>query len=422
MPARSARFLLILITGLFLMAQPAWSQRFFYKPKIRIKPEKWYVSLQTGPLIFQGDLKQKDYLPVNRDINELRWGIMLSGRHNFSDNFNLQFRFLKGSLAGMEEAKNRYFTSRINEYSFLAHFNLNRLISKKLDPELVYIYAFGGVGITSFRSKKMSLEGDTLLGVQGYELPSLKKKKATREAVFPGGFGFQFNLNRLIMKKRGYTSNFYADLIFNLSNVNTDKIDVEIDPLQGAKDRYWSLSVGITYRFGKPFRSLNYSTGTAKGRGDISSREPMSEEEILQQELLSEDAVRQQLEYNKAITTQNAGYRDVVAPSPYSVTFRPEREKLDDPQKIKVSQWKPVLISSGKTGTLSAYLSVYQNTESQFQKTRARLYHLYSLLTNNAEVSPDRIDLVIYIYTDEKSSFLPIKSDLANRVDLRIAY
>ncbi len=422
MHKRSVRFLLILITGLFFGMQPVTGQRFFYKPKIRIKPEKWYVSLHTGPLIFQGDLKQKDYLPVNRDINELRWGFMLSGRHNFSDNFNLQFRFLKGSLAGMEEAKNRYFTSRINEYSFLAHFNLNRLISKKLDPELVYIYAYAGVGITSFRSKKRSIEGDTILGVQGYELPSLQKKKATREAVFPGGFGFQFNLNRLVMKKRGYTSNLYADLVFNLSNVNTDKIDVEIDPLQGAKDRYWSLSVGLTYRFGKPFRSLNYSAGNSKGRGDISSREPQSEEEILQQELLSDEAVRQQLEYNKAIVTQSAGYRDVAAPSPYSVTFRPEKEKLDDPQKVKVSQWKPVLMASGKTGVLAAYLSVYQNSESQFQKTRARLYHLYSLLTNSSEISPDLINLVIYVYTEEKSSFLPLKSDLANRVDLRLSY
>jgi len=421
MHVRLTRLVLLLFSISFLAVQSVSAQKFFYKPKIKIKPEKWYVGMQTGMLIFQGDLKQKDYFPVNQEVNEWGLGYMIYGRHNFSDNFNMQFRYLRGNLAGMESAKNRYFKAKVNEYSLQCHFNLNRLISKKLDPEFIYIYAYAGIGISSFRSVKRSILGDTVISTQGYITPGLSKKKATREAVFPAGFGFQFNLNRIVKHKKGYTSNYYADVMFNLSNVNTDKLDVEVDPFQSGKDKYWSITVGLTYRFGKPFRSLNYSTGIQnRGRGDLSTREPLSEEEILQQELLIEEAVQQQMQFNKAISTVSAEYKDVAAPSPYTVLFNPNMEKLDDVQKEKAARWSPLIRANGRSSVVAAYLSIYNNDEMHFQKTRARLYHLYSLLTADPEMSPDLIDLVIYIYTEEKASFLPLKNNLANRCDLRI--
>lgn len=245
---------LIIILAVFSTVELYGQKRF--KPKIKIKPEKWYAGIYNGPLVFQGDLKKYDYLPAG---NELRWGLSFKTRYNFNDKFNLQFCYLRGRLAGLSNDYKEKFISKVREVSFQGHFNMNRIIYKSLDPEYIYIYAYAGLGITSFRSIKRSIDGDILLGTQGYNNPSLTKKKPTREVCYPLGFGMQFNINRIFYHQEGMTSRLYADVIFSLSNVNTDKIDCVKDAMKSGKDKYWGILFGVTYRFGKPFRSLNYS-------------------------------------------------------------------------------------------------------------------------------------------------------------------
>lgn len=211
--------------------------------------------VNMGPMVYFGDLRVHDWMPVANNRNE--WGLGIAAQLNKQLNsvFSLQGQLLTGNfsgtspdrqpidlvLNGVTTQKAVYFKCNTREMVLNGVFHLSNLIlSKNLEPKKLSYYVTAGVGLTSFRSSVWDLATEEFVGgiehMEGYN-ESGERDKRTRETIIPWGFGVKYKLK----------SNL--DLGFEMTSRlgNTDKFDAYPEG-GGANDFYTYTAVGLTYK------------------------------------------------------------------------------------------------------------------------------------------------------------------------------
>lgn len=228
--------MLLSITSLTLSAQQNDST------KIK-KYNTWSVSASFGSMIFYGDLMNYDFYPA---FDEFKWGQSISLNKQITSVFGIQGQFLMGKLYGYKENK-RYFNANIYEYGINTTINLTNLLARNIKNKKINVYALLGIGLVDFRTYKRELGSDKFLQDYGYDEDGETKIKMTTETVIPIGGGIKYKINNKLD----------VCLEATLRNVYSDKLDADVKT-NSAKDKYGYTSIGITYKFGKNKKSLEW--------------------------------------------------------------------------------------------------------------------------------------------------------------------
>ncbi len=199
--------------------------------------DNWSVTGQIGFSIFRGDFDVNSVITfpgeigiaVNKQV--LSTGILNGG-------IKAQFNF--GQLKGSK-----------NDYSFENHYKegtinfqviLNRWIDRNFRFEKVRPYAFAGIGFINYRVLLRDPNGYVYNGY-GYKVTegdlegngtNPQKDKALTDLMIPLGIGANYKLNAKINLELEASSRF----------INSDKLDARV---KNKNDKYWFVSVGITY-------------------------------------------------------------------------------------------------------------------------------------------------------------------------------
>ncbi|MCX6271596.1 MAG: hypothetical protein NTU44_10315 [Bacteroidetes bacterium] len=212
--------------------------------------EKWSVQMSGSGTVFYGDIHQNDFIPVLRNKNELKGSLSICLNRQLNQYFALQAYLTSGSLAGTKRSENKYFKCRFTEYGFTALINVNDVIFtsyRSRSRQFLNFYVMVGWGLMDFRTQVRKLSDNSFIKGQGYNA-SGDRTKATTEMVIPVGVGVKSRLNRWMKIQGPFFSN--TDLLteFIIKNVNSDKVDDEIDFVTG-KDKYFMFNVGLCYHF-----------------------------------------------------------------------------------------------------------------------------------------------------------------------------
>lgn len=206
----------------------------------------WTANANFGSNLFYGDIRVYNYWPVAKYSNERKFaGGIIIGKQLTSF---LEFRghLLYGSLSGAKRTDlqgnpfNQYFSTKLFEYSTTFKLDITSLIFGGNEKRFLSVYSYAGMGLVNFRSQRKSLLDNSIIMSYGYN-GNNKKSKATTEAVFPVGGGFDFRL----------LDNLKMTFDVSLRFVNTDKLDAYVNNSSGIHDMYGYTSIGITYLFGK---------------------------------------------------------------------------------------------------------------------------------------------------------------------------
>ena len=209
--------------------------------------EGWSISAAVGYLIYSGDIKSYNLLPIKRSskggVSERNWGLGLNLTKKISTMMDLRAQILVGRLSGFESDKKEYFKAPTASYSANMIINLNNLILGTNDPTKSYFYWSLGVGVVQFRSTRRILgsespsKDDVVIQDYGFKYDDGKTKdKKTTEATVPLGIGFSYPINSKL--------DFYVDR--SIRFVKTDKLDAKV--AFGDKDLYNFTSIGLTIR------------------------------------------------------------------------------------------------------------------------------------------------------------------------------
>ena len=228
--------ILLSITSLTLSAQQNDST------KIK-KYNTWSVSASFGSMIFYGDLMNYDFYPA---FDEFKWGQNISLNKQITSVFGIQGQFLMGKLYGYKENR-RYFNANIYEYGINTTINLTNLLARNIKNKKINVYALLGIGLVDFRTYKRELGSDKFLQDYGYDEDGETKIKMTTETVIPIGGGIKYKINNKLD----------VCLEATLRNVYSDKLDADVKT-NSAKDKYGYTSIGITYKFGKNKKTLEW--------------------------------------------------------------------------------------------------------------------------------------------------------------------
>ncbi|MCF8302047.1 MAG: hypothetical protein K9I94_02140 [Bacteroidales bacterium] len=208
----------------------------------------WSVGLDGGLMVFYGDVKNYDFLPITRNRNELRGGLSLSVYKQLNPYLHMNAKLLEGKLAGANRAKNLFFESQIREYSISVLININDILFYYNDKTHIMAYAIIGSGLTDYRSIKYTLEDREILDVTGYTADGKEKTEMTTELVIPLGLGMAYQFS----ETRGFSNEFmdHIDMIAELRWywANTDNFDLD-QSIRAGQDKYSYLSVGVRYHF-----------------------------------------------------------------------------------------------------------------------------------------------------------------------------
>ncbi len=212
--------------------------------------DSWSINADFGSLLFYGDIKQFDYIPILKNRNELRWGTSIAINKRINYYIEFKFQLLQGELSGTKRKANRYFDATIFEYSFNGIINLNDLIfANKMTriSDNMTVYAIAGAGVVRFRSIQRKLSDNSIVKCIGYKDNGKTKKKMTAELVIPFGIGVEYKLNDLLGR---YNNEFINKLNINFEatyrSAKTDKLDAEVNL---GDDQYSYISLGLTYHF-----------------------------------------------------------------------------------------------------------------------------------------------------------------------------
>lgn len=206
----------------------------------------WTANANFGSNLFYGDIRVFNYWPVAKYNNERKFaGGIIIGKQLTSF---LEFRghLLYGSLSGTKRTDlkgnpfNQYFSTKLFEYSTTFKLNITSLLLGANDNRFLSVYTYAGMGLVNFRSQRKSLIDNSIIMSYGYNSNN-KKSKATTEAVFPIGGGFDFRL----------LDNLKMNFDISMRLANTDKLDAYVNNSTGIHDMYGYTSIGITYLFGK---------------------------------------------------------------------------------------------------------------------------------------------------------------------------
>jgi len=213
------------------------------------KPElDWTVGVDAGFLIFYGDVKQNDFIPVFRDNNEVKPGYGLNIRKRFNPFLGIQLKFLRGTLAGTQRERNEYFKTNIFSWSINADININQIIFYDQDQKDLELYLQLGAGLVDFRGKLFNLQTNDIIAVNGYSADGKNKEKATTELIIPFGIGGTYGLRHFLKEEHVFWDRLDIVVEFTWVFTNTDKIDM-VQSYRSGKDQYSFACFGFHYNF-----------------------------------------------------------------------------------------------------------------------------------------------------------------------------
>ena len=204
----------------------------------------WSMTINAGPSIFFGDLKQNKVVPVSKYNNEWSAGGSFIVSKKLFSFLSIRAQYLKGNLAGTKREysdgspANMYFKTNYNEYNMNFKLDISEFFKPEEERKTTF-YTYAGIGLFDFRTKKYDLRTNRVIGRLGYD-ENNKKTEATTETVMPLGIGLEYNL----------TYNIGLVIDYSKRIVNSDKIDMTIG--KSKYDVYDYLSFGITYNFRGP--------------------------------------------------------------------------------------------------------------------------------------------------------------------------
>ncbi len=322
--------LLLSITSLTLYAQQNDST------KVK-KYNTWSVSASFGSMLFYGDLRQFDFYPssnnniqewykVNNDnITERKWGGSFSVNKQITPILGLQGQFLMGKISGIKNKSNKYFEANIYEYGINATISLSNLLVRNIKNKKINVYALAGIGLVDFRTYKRELDTDKFLQDYGYDEDGETKTKMTTETVIPIGCGIKYKINNKLD----------IGIEATLRNVYTDKLDADVKA-NTAKDKYGYTSIGITYKFGKNKKSLEWISPleeeTSKELADIGDFEAEKNKKADDNAKAIEDVNRKIESLSDRVGSLNNKIDELsrnYASKPYDVSKEDVSEELD---------------------------------------------------------------------------------------------
>lgn len=213
------------------------------------KPDlDWTVGLDGGFLLFYGDVKENDFIPILRNKNEVRLGYGLNIRKKFNPFLGLQLKLLWGKLAGTNRSVNEYFESNIFSWTINADVNINQIIFYDEDEKDLELYIQLGMGLVDFRGKLFDLTTDKLIDVIGYSPDGNIKEKMTSELVIPFGIGATYGMRHFFDEEYIFWENVDLVAEFTWHFTNTDLIDMRKSYRSG-KDTYSFMCIGLHYNF-----------------------------------------------------------------------------------------------------------------------------------------------------------------------------
>jgi len=246
--------IIIILISIFIGFQRANSQDLYPFSK------GWSIGFNLGTSYFYGDASDgKNRLWNNTPFSKYYYedrNIMLSftGSKDFNEFFGLRGNLLWGKFNGKSEKIGVYTNGNVQEISIEAYANILDIVRYKRNRKYSF-YAFGGLGLSSFRTNLYSLINDSLLQTFGYSANGKDVTSRTTEAMLSLGLGFRYYINPKA------SLNFET----SLRNVFTDKLDalmIDKANLEG----YGFMSVGFTYHFDFKIRKRNKSFLDPDGR------------------------------------------------------------------------------------------------------------------------------------------------------------
>lgn len=237
------------------------------------------IGLHGGWTQFYGDLRQYDFgfTKAKHDVNNGGGGIYLDYQLNSVIGF--RGNLLVGTLGGSKRTidnpntfdQNVYFKSFFIDYTLNATVNfVNLMYSDRTKDRLFTAYVIGGVGFTSFRSRKYRLNGpnaDDWLISEPFNNKDGEEKKFTTELILPAGLGIKFRLSRRFDLGLEYTQRF---------SPSGDKIDATVGGKKGS-DGYGYFNAFFAIKLGKqthskewvnPFQALNQNMADLQANVD----------------------------------------------------------------------------------------------------------------------------------------------------------
>ena len=198
--------------------------------------KNWYVGLNAGGTIMQANLRGKPY----------SWGVGAVFGKQVTHRLGIQANILNGKLHGEGLYGGGYLVNDVNfiDASLLLKLNLNDLIFTKSPKVLREFYLFGGVGLTSYKSKVTNTTNSTVFDNDNKSWVDLAndttKLSGITSLFLPIGLGMSFNI--------GNTGKSYitTELAYHYSKDND--LDGGYTTLAG---HYIYASLGFVYMLGK---------------------------------------------------------------------------------------------------------------------------------------------------------------------------
>jgi len=197
----------------------------------------WELNLNSGPSLFFGDIKQRQWMPVSSNENEWRFAGGLQFGRQLSYVFGVRGQAIYGQMAGTRREWNRYFQSDYIETNINLTVNFNNLFGNKRSDRFLNFYMIYGIGLTQYNTTVYELGTNIVLSQVGNGLGKGIGGR-TLEGIFTLGFGADFRV----------TENLHVNIESVNRGMHSDAYD---DWEKGFPfDVYNYTSVGISWRFG----------------------------------------------------------------------------------------------------------------------------------------------------------------------------
>ena len=208
----------------------------------------WSVGFDAGLLLFYGDIKEKDFIPVLRNRNEVKLGGGINVKRRLNPYLSLQFHMIWGKLSGTNRTLEQYFISDIFNWNVNANISINEIVFYPENKGDLQVYLMLGAGLVDFRSKLFDLNNNEIVDVIGYSHDGKSKEKMTTELVIPLGFGASYGMHNLYTEENVFFDKVDIVFEFRWYFTNTDKIDMS-NAVRSGKDQYSFASIGLHYNF-----------------------------------------------------------------------------------------------------------------------------------------------------------------------------
>jgi hypothetical protein len=217
---------------------PKGSGHYYSINNLSIK-DNWSVTAQIGLSIFRGDFDVDKMITLPGEVGiAANKQVLSTGILNGGIKGQFNFGQLKGS-------KDDYsFENKYKEGSLNFQVILNTWINRNFRFEKIRPYAFTGIGFINYRVLLRDPNG-YVIGGYGYKITdgdiesngkNPAKDKAITDLMIPVGVGLNYKLNKMINLELEASSRF----------INSDRLDGRV---AYKNDKYWFISVGITYMF-----------------------------------------------------------------------------------------------------------------------------------------------------------------------------